>query len=506
VGTINTASLLALHSVNGTAERLRKALRWIEDEDFVRSLILNKIPNQRKPFLLLPDTDIDLLKSIAKWTPAFDAEIFSRVFDIAEPSKIPPRRRMIIEPLLNDYIRKEHLLGIKLPSRKVIRRMVTRRYVYQLDASAFFDQFRVCKGLQPLCGIKKRDGSIFHQQVLGMGFRPACDVAQSAGEHLLAFSMPEVDAVCYIDNFIFASDDRLKLIAAVRQFLRRCSACGVVLNGLPSPLSDQNIEEHLESLVCEPEFDCLGEHYVCGPRGSRSCTASCMDKIAAVKATVLQQTDGLVSCRAMAAVFGIAFFASATLATKLCLFRPAYLAFAHLCKHAQTEGWTSTAPRMDPLALNSTWSWLEQLSNNTPQPLEQDLAYDTCIFVDASAWGYGAVVSSEAGSTSFISQQWTAGDYARLPLHHSTSAEPEAALRVLLQTVDPTRQTSVLLYTDHSALVYAGKRGYGRAPQYNEVLRRASELLPLCTIRWEFVAGLDNPADPYSRGRNARGN
>ena len=82
------------------------------------------------------------------------------------------------------------------------------------------------------------------------------------------------------------------------------------------------------------------------------------------------------------------------------------------------------------------------------------------VFVDASAWGYGAVVRDKNG-VRYISQPWS--DFDRLTaeaeggsLSSSVTAEPLAVRRIICLLSD-AKDSHITIFSDHQGLVLAGQ-------------------------------------------------
>jgi hypothetical protein len=482
IGTISYSKLWALSASEYCRSRWFEAMQWITNDELL-SKVSERIAPPRKATNRLNKVDVDLLTSTNKWAQEPIPPIsLCNVFAVSEWWK--NRRRMIIEPLLNDKITKKDLLKILLPTKRQIRRLARHRFVVQFDASAFYDQFVVAPKVRRHFGVKTSRG-FFVQNVLGMGYRPACAIAQTTAELLISFELDGVTALAYIDNFIFGSDNKEALEAAVKIFLERCKSAGVVLNSS-------------ESLPIADEFDCLGEHYRCGEDGTRSLTENTIAKLGAAVKVVQQQTTENISFKQLSAVYGILFYASAVIDLPICQFRTAVSAFRNSCVLASINGWDSAACRLSSEAFHDTMRWLSLALLNKPVPLSEESAEPvTTVYVDASEWGFGGVVVRPSGATELISVPWALSDGN---LQSSVLSEPLAAFRVLLMTIRPDSPANVNLYSDHAGLVFAGKRGWAKAASYNECLRRLNELLPLAKVQWNFIAGVCNPADKLSRG------
>ena len=135
----------------------------------------------------------------------------------------------------------------------------------------------------------------------------------------------------------------------------------------------------------------------------------------------------------------------------------------------------------------------------TPILAPQPDSHDIEIQVDASAWGWGAVIIHvPTGSVKTIQQRWP----ANFDAFSSSIAEPMAAwLAVSYATTPKTKR--ILLRSDHLNLVYAIKRGHSLTKSYNDFIDNYKTSHPQLIIDAEHIAGIDNSAaDRLSRGLN----
>jgi hypothetical protein len=470
-------------------ERLRKANRWRSDADFIENIRTERseCPIRKRGRSCLIGNDLEMLLSVAKSELANDLQCACNIFTVFEAHK--HRRRLLLEPFLNDIVQKSDLLAIRLPTSHTLRDMARDLYFLQFDAKAFFDQFSLESTVRKYFGFTV-SGFAYQSTTLPMGFRPSCDIAQTSAELLLSYITPNVKKACYIDNFYFSSNSLADLQEAVRTFLDRCEQAGVQLNEW--------------SLQPSSSFDALGEHYEGGPAGSRSLTDSTMEKLETAKSLIASPKQ--LSCRQAAAVVGILFFASRVLEIQ-----PAFAYHAlrwyreEVTYSGATRGWSSPAPLLTPLAREELLTWIHACVRNVPVPLapQTDAPADVLIFSDASAWGTGSVLMNCNGAKTF-SAPWRGGDITR-DTHSSATAEPLAVIRNIEQALKlgmiKTGDT-VEIATDHMGIIWAWRRGWGRSMAYNDLLLFFKHLAESRNIRCTctFVRGSDNPADRASRG------
>lgn len=488
IGSIKYPQLLSLsNSTPAKRSSLIHSLGWCNNSDGRYEDIASRGQPTRRTTVRLPNADVEIQLKLLKFKVIDDILHGCNIFTVIEAAK--QRRRLIVEPLLNDWITKQDLLGIELPSKGFLRDMATKRYFLQLDASSFFDQFSVTESVMKFLGISIGERK-FAYTTLPMGFRPSCDVAQSTAEFLLDFEHPTVLTAAYIDNFIFAGDDKEKFLDAVSTFRDRCSTAGVILN-------DDPVDIH------GSEIDVLGEHYSRHGNPSsftRSLTSSSCEKLQAATKLIEFQTLSLISRRQMAAVFGILFFASGVL--EVCPAPYFYALRAYREMAAETKDWDSTANRLSSSALHELRGWLQICSLNTPIPIvsAKPIFFPSIdIIVDASAWGCGAVISRDGKVTEF-SRRWSLEELNTLNLKSSVVAEPRGVESAVMHTLEAGFGGSVRIHTDHMPLVYAASRGFASCFWYNKLLLSLRACFPNATFEFVFIPGHNNPADRLSRG------
>ena len=401
--------------------RLHQALRWCEDHTLYER-ILTRIPKQmREPRRAkLSKEDTEILCALQKVKHEEDLICFCNIFTVPELAK--HRRRLIVEPILNDYICKSDLAGIKLPTTEKLRSMAVRKYFIQFDAAAFFDQFPLTQQVARYFGIPMT----LHQQsrqpgdtyrVLPMGFMPSCDVAQITAEVLTDFVKDGVECVCYIDNFFFAGDSKTAVDAAGAEFLRRCRACGVVINlpdgSMPTPNNPPTV-------TYTDSADVLGEHYDFTAQ-TRCATSSTMAKLKLACEVIATQQQDLVSRRQIAAVFGLLFFATRVLDVSPAPFYFAMRFYREMASSTGLDEWDEVAPRLPSKALGEVQLWLQRIALNIPVKILEVRKTSMYIFTDASVWGYGGVIITPEG-VSTTSVPWTNLDRCTFQLQFSAVA------------------------------------------------------------------------------------
>jgi hypothetical protein len=419
------------------------------------------------------------------------------IFAVPEWTKVPPRRRVITEPLLNDRMRQADFEKVKLPPKAWIRQqMASSAFFCQLDASAYFDQFGLSPAVSSFFGFRTSDGRSWRQRTLPMGFRASCLVAQCVSEFLLDLQLAGVRTAAYIDNFLFFADDVQQLKKALTLFRKRCQQAGVRLNE-----SEDTIYAAIQTPGCSMEaFDCLGERY-CLHNRTRTLTDGTRKKLELALGVLDEQSRGVISARRLAAVFGVAFYATHVVDIFLGPFFDSILFFRHLASEMSTFGWNGPAGRLSGLAAQQTRCWLLTALAKQPVPMAPPIeAPQLEITTDASSWGWGAVCRDVlTGKIQVAAVPWSQADRHRHNVGSSVSSEPLAVVRAACLFVGSDLDR-VRINCDHAPLVFAGSAGYARCRTYNETLCRLRELFPNTAFRFSFVPGRENKADELSRG------
>ncbi len=306
---------------------------------------------------------------------------------------------------------------------------------------------------------------------------------------LCSFSRPNVRVDVATDNVRFIGT-RSAVRRAVLEFLARCDAVGVVINEVP-PRSPPAVVDRL--IVREADF--LGE------------VVDYAAKTVHVRAKIIERLRALMALpswtvRNAVGTVAILLWCSAPLAIDICLHYEAmsYLrAAGRRMFDAPLADWELPADLL-PSQFDDIARWANAVLANAPTPIPRQLPEPALtIFTDASAWGWGAVAVTDAG-TSSASYPWGASLAPELAAR-STTAEPEAVWRALCRFVPRDAPSLVRVMTDHSPFVGAWARGYSPAARLNGVIARIKRRFPLLRLVVEHVEGRANIADGASRGR-----
>jgi hypothetical protein len=464
-------------------ERLNQTYRWLWDPTIYEEALKNTPMKERErdSNVRLPDEDIDIWIADGKVEEFHgEAKSFMHIFDVIEFFKL--RRRGIGEPFINDFIFKLMLAGIRLPTRKDVRAFLHQQTsATPLDAAAFYDQFKLHRDVQQYF-VFQHNGKNYALTVLPMGFRPAADVAQLTAEAILTLSKQH-HAMAYIDNFIFTGPNQQE---DVTRFLDAAKEYGLQIN----ESKDHKWKDDMQKVA----FDFLGEQYDLADKTKKSTTKTIGKVTRALE--ILRSYNSLVSSRTVAAICGILIYASPSHDIPLSAMFPVMRYLSHLGK--VTTDWDSPAPPIDNNTLTTLQTWSSMILKNPATPIfsPQPETHDIEIQVDASSWGWGAVIIHSCGRIQTIQKQWPANFNAE----SSTIAEPMAAWLAVSYASNASIKR-ILLRSDHLNLVHAIKRGHGLTKSYNDFIHNYRTKFPQLFIDAEHIAGIDNTAaDKLSRG------
>jgi hypothetical protein len=151
------------------------------------------------------------------------------------------------------------------PLHTILRRLLRRRYLFQTDAQSYFYQFVLGEPASSVFGVRVGGPrGIFETArwgVMPMGWSFAPAIAQRTSNLLCENTCvlcPSVDAMPWVDNFLFGADSLEDLQAGIDTFHRISSEVGLALKKEDPPA------RHLQALglYLNVESDRVEEHYV----------------------------------------------------------------------------------------------------------------------------------------------------------------------------------------------------------------------------------------------------
>ena len=214
------------------------------------------------------------------------------------------------------------------------------------------------------------------------------------------------------------------------------------------------------------------------------------------------QTQEALRTRQILAIFGLLLYAASVLDLAASQY---HYALRFLSEVAATPLTKRHVLPKDVREALSRWAHEAAVNNEVPVFTLTPTAPALIIYTDASAWGWGAL-SIKGCSARPISRAWNQSDRAMWDLGSSVTAEPLAIIKAIsffvpLNSSRDDTNIQVHIVTDHMPLIYAVKKGWGKAFAYSYLctfLARVRKYNVHCTFF--FVNGAENPADPLSRG------
>lgn len=480
IATVNYDALKELPTSEEKKERLLRALRWTCDPEHYTQFS-KELPRFRRYKSRLLRGDWIMLytsKKLIKIRPRCSV----RSFFVVEWGK--RRRRPIFWPDLNAIIRRYHLSKSTIPLKRTVRRNgLTGQWSLQYDFIGWYDQLPLHKLISKYFAV---DGKMC-LSTLPMGFRPACEVAQTISEVLADHDLPAgVTADVYIDNVRFVGDKEA-VIQAGKQFLSRCATVGAQVDNV-----------HAEPKQID-EF--LGEKYDYVKK-TRSLTEKSLEKLKFVRQRLESQES--FTNRQLAGIFGLVFYAAEVLQMPLCQLFQLMKWYRSKMQEVGTE-WNARTDIPKNIK-EDIGNWIDLLLENKEVPMfdtREDGSYeaDLTLTVDACETGWGCVATTEH-STQEYGAMWSDVDHQQHNLLSSVSSEPLGMWRAVTRFVS-TGMKKVIIYTDHQPLVFAASRGIAKADTYNKLMCQLRETYPDIKFELRFISGEKNViADFLSRRKN----
>lgn len=447
------------------------------------------------------------------------------------------RRRLITEPLLNGVVSKDSLPKVSHPGRLQKRQMLRKcKYLFQLDFDAFYDAIPLDHlAVRNNFVFRGKDGLYYRLKTLPTGARWSVCAAQAVTSAIVDIDTPVI-VLTLIDNIMIAAQEgqESEFVRAVRSILTRIGA----VNLQTSPDRRETLEladADLLALATQPNVF-LGEEYSWDASLGERVMRNSHKTVAKLQLAIAAFPE--YTCRSFAGLVSLILFAAHTVSmnpARLFLLLKAYRAV--YIAVAAGRDWDAPIPHVSPSVSSVLFMVADELLQNTrariPQRVvstyhEQD--YDYVIFTDASAEGWGAIVTQiSTGEMTLIQKRWddelvvsegtsSRGDASAqqsrwrqrlFQQRHSAQAEPRAALECLLYLNDTGRihdGARIALVTDHAAIVLAQRKsngygGIGRGGMLNLLYEWVYNALfeRHVSVTFFYIAGPQNPADTLSR-------
>ena len=496
---------------------LLESLRVLHDEELYKGLAGEETPPPlQKPSL--SRVELDSLENY-KFEKASEVPLWGTFpFKIAEPQK--KRSRAIFDCKINKVIKSTPKYTLK--NKRRIREDLSKisssgnDYIFvQFDFRSFYDQFPLWKRVRKYFGFLGHNGMWYWLTLLPMGFRLAVACAQAAMWAFLDFERDvRVAVATCIDNVCF-SGPRKSVYDAINKFLNRVYQCNFTLNNFEEiqflTLSEEEKLKLFGSLeeTC-PEF--LGEKYNF-PMNTRCLNEKTVEKLKLVWKEVgeeLGKEEKCISNRQFFSVIGILIYATEILNIQTFSLYNVFKKVREVSKFlADHEDQWDEKIRINfsKKEYNIFKDWVVIVLKNNPVPLAagkkvipnlEAFAADYCVVLDASRWGWGALLfGSDKIFKFFANEQWVRGDYGA-----STKAEPLGVEAAVGKWRGLFAAKKVAIITDHKNLLYANTAMFVHSYYYNRCIEALQRLKEVDGTEFQiyFLRGKVNTADGVSRG------
>ena len=476
IGSLDVQTLLKTHD----SADLRESLKWIDDSPIYSSLRSHlqsfALPTARSA---LSSEDISQLMSAQKLTFSNSVSAFCNAFTVEEDKPEGVRRRPIIEPLLNRIIEEywQDECKVCYTPKSVIRALVLKSpCAVQYDFSAWFDQISLHPRIRDLFGVPSTQGDMV-LNVLPMGFKPSCRVAQAVTEALVKAACKvtrDIGWAACVDNVAFFGSFK-QTSEVANAFLSNCA----------------KVRACIKDTTVSPQtrYEFLGEWYDHQAK-SRALTLKTQAKAAFVFNLLQQNPHKYYTVRQLLAIFGLLLYAANVLDIDVASHHYAMRFLSYVASKPLYESMNIPARPMDHLLCWSACAALNRpvfVHKLTPQKI------DLCIYVDASGLGWGALAIGAATQVKSCAFSWPRF------MASSVDAEPLAVKLAAAYFID-TSYKRVVIYTDHIGFVYAYQKGWGKCAPYSHAVSALRQWQRVgVMIEVQHIPGKYNPADALSR-------
>lgn len=431
------------------------------------------------------------------------------------------RFRVINEPALNAWIRKQDLPKPRYPSRLERRHRAEHcRYLLQIDFDAYYNSIELPVETRR-CFVFRKNDRVYQLTTLPTGGRWSVAVGQAITWVLTDIVTPCV-VLTMIDNVLVGGHlgQEREFCLALRTLLRRMQEANLTTTPPTTELLALTDEQMLAAAQAPVTF--LGETFTWDATRSRRVLTNSTKTVAKVSLALRKRSH---TFRTFAALVSLLLYGMHTLNVNPSQSYSMMSVYRAMSRLAQQNGgdWDHPMSYLSPTAREDITRVGNHLLANAPVPprLKRLFSYDEhqyakVIFIDASAYGWGAFVHDVVtGTTTGLQRMWQ-NELFSVPLRvcpnpetttfcvkHSAHAEPTAIYELLLflqrQGELPSR---VAVVTDHAAIPYAqmktnGFGGIGRGKALNQLFRFVNDLQT--NIHFFYISGSRMPADELSR-------
>jgi len=357
-----------------------------------------------------------------------------------------------------------------------------------LDLASWFDQLPYAEEVSQLFCFQ-HEGKFYALPVASMGSRVSVSVASAVTWQLLNFERRSKRCEVVIDNVVFVGSEE-DVEHDVLEFRRRCKEVGAVLNDVNVPVKEIVVQRgewcgvHLDLVAKTTQ---LTPKLVSRTKLSMGLRAQWTWRGFAACVGLLFYSNGIIDC-AMHRRFSLLSFVSRV--------------SANLTEFP--ELWDEKCS-IWPSAMRDIEEWAALVIENKPREVPTaHAAPEWIVATDASRWGWGYLAVKSNGEVRAHGERWSA-QMERLfgdRLGASTFAEPHGVVNAMCHLIAPRDGVKrVRIATDNTATECSFNRGFSsHALHLNACIGRLQDTYVGTRFELVHIAGVLNPADPYSRG------
>ncbi|MBL4705033.1 MAG: hypothetical protein JKY54_10955 [Flavobacteriales bacterium] len=486
VADLEAIGEFAEHAPDNLRQDYKTAIAWLSEEKKYESVPLGK-----PQFAAFSGEEVARMVRAGHVLPVAEEELhsvrgYAKLFPVLEHREAGWRKRIIKHPIeANIALGKETLLGVSLPSRRVQEAQAFEgKWAAHVDFAAFFDAIPLTRSVSFqfcfICG-----DEVFRYTKLLMGIRHAVDVAECIARVMANCCEPGVSAQTNVDNTRFVGEDKKAVLKTLITYYERCAAANLRLN-----------ETFSEDLIVQ-QGTWLGAIFDYEKKLVWN-TDKTLSKIEKSWSLREEWTHKSLACH-----LSLLFYASRITDVNIGRHFAALKVYRRLSQHLQANpsDWKAMA-QISIAQFQDLGRWTQEVISNTKRGFRgtRKKDADVYLFVDASKYGWGAVLyDREFDYCRSYGQRWS-NDFNMIQRRRSTTAEPRALIEAAKKFISPASKRSYVILTDSVTAKAIHNRGYAKAFDVNSWAAAFKELFANVDIRIEFVAGKDNFADAPSRG------
>jgi hypothetical protein len=424
--------------------------------------------------------------------------------------------RPIVEPKINELLRQMGMSGtVSFETQEQVRQKISNAlYIVQFDLVACFDQIQLHKEIRRFFRVAQ-DAIPEVLAVLPMGYLGSVQVAAAI---LNALCPPGCISIQRVDNILFCAQSREEAMRIAHDFERRCHEVGAQYTG---------------GEVSGPgdEFEFCGERFrlktvpsaqtPAAEESTRGISSKTQWKLQQSSMWLEKRSQQGFACpiKQLASFVGLCLFAGEQTRVWPGDFAKTMRSFAKLVSSQYPMNWNGEV-FVEQEAHGEILRWMTSiLSRGHVRTTDPKMSKEqrSTLFVDASAYGWGAVRVDGLGCA-FYGAAWNKSERERFDVSQSCVAEPMALVKALCVGVSHanTQDISVCVYSDHAALVDVLNRAAGGLAHSAPYLWAATALRRMgfdfdgslsceqggraIPLEIRHIPGSANPADGISRG------